>query len=100
VCARFEPTPIAAAPGEPVLVDGGRLTQQGPWGSDAGEVSTGSLPKFFDKLRLPLSNGRKIRPEGISVRLWLELWGGRVAAWLAKKDGNVFIENGIWIIIV
>ena len=51
-------------------------------------------------LRLPLPRRRKSWAEAISVRLWLKLWGGRLAAWLAKKDGNVFIENGIWIIIV
>lgn len=32
--------------------------------------------------------------------LWVRLWGGRLAAYLSKKDGNVFIENGIWIIVV
>ena len=51
-------------------------------------------------LRLTLPRRGKSWAEAISVRLWLKLWGGRLAAWLAKKDGNVFIENGIWIIIV
>jgi Flp pilus assembly pilin Flp len=30
----------------------------------------------------------------------LALWGGRLAALVKQKEGNVFIENGIWIIIV
>ena len=34
------------------------------------------------------------------MRLWLTLWGGRVASRFSKEDGNVFIENGIWIIVV
>lgn len=34
------------------------------------------------------------------MRLWVRIWGGRLAAYMAKKEGNVFIENGIWIIIV
>lgn len=35
------------------------------------------------------------------MRLWVTLWGGRLAAYLfKKKEGNVFIENGIWIIVV
>lgn len=34
------------------------------------------------------------------MRLWWRLWGGRLAAYLSKKNGNVFIENGIWIIVV
>lgn len=34
------------------------------------------------------------------MRLWLTLWSGRLAAYVGKKDGNVFIENGIWIIVV
>lgn len=34
------------------------------------------------------------------MRLWLTLWGGRLAVYLTKKEGNVFIENGIWIIVV
>ncbi|MCL5063647.1 MAG: hypothetical protein M1600_00935 [Firmicutes bacterium] len=31
---------------------------------------------------------------------WLKFWGERMALFFAPKDGNVFIENGIWIIIV
>lgn len=34
------------------------------------------------------------------MTLWLRLWGGRVVARFAKREGNVFIENGIWIIVV
>ncbi len=34
------------------------------------------------------------------MRLWLTLWGGRLAAYLRRDEGNVFIENGIWIIVV
>ena len=34
------------------------------------------------------------------MRLWLALWGGRLAAFLGQDEGNVFIENGIWIIVV
>ncbi|NMP22826.1 hypothetical protein [Sulfobacillus harzensis] len=34
------------------------------------------------------------------MRLWLTLWGGRLTAFFGKKEGNVFIENGIWIIVV
>jgi Flp pilus assembly pilin Flp len=34
------------------------------------------------------------------VRLWITLWGGRMAAHFTREDGNVFIENGIWIIVV
>ncbi len=34
------------------------------------------------------------------MTLWLRLWGGRFVARFAKREGNVFIENGIWIIVV
>lgn len=34
------------------------------------------------------------------MRLWLTIWGRRIMAALRQDDGNVFIENGIWIIIV
>lgn len=34
------------------------------------------------------------------MKRWVNGWGRRLVAWLGKKDGNVFIENGIWIIIV
>ncbi len=29
------------------------------------------------------------------MRLWWRLWGSRLTAFFTKKDGNVFIENGI-----
>lgn len=32
--------------------------------------------------------------------VWFRLWGARLVAYVVRKDGNVFIENGIWIIIV
>ncbi len=34
------------------------------------------------------------------MRLWWTLWSGRTAAFFGREDGNVFIENGIWIIVV
>lgn len=34
------------------------------------------------------------------MKLWWTLWSGRFAAYFGKEDGNVFIENGIWIIVV
>lgn len=34
------------------------------------------------------------------MTLWWTLWIGRVAAHLRQEEGNVFIENGIWIIVV
>ena len=57
-------------------------------------------PQVFRYAQATASEEAEILAEAISVKLWIKLWGGRLAAWLAKKDGNVFIENGIWIIIV
>ena len=34
------------------------------------------------------------------MRLWPTFIQGRLTAYFAQKEGNVFIENGIWIIIV
>ncbi|MCY0877867.1 MAG: hypothetical protein OWU84_02845 [Firmicutes bacterium] len=34
------------------------------------------------------------------MKLWRSLWNTRIVAWLARSEGNVFIENGIWIIVV
>jgi len=36
----------------------------------------------------------------MDVGRWLKFWGERMALFFAPKDGNVFIENGIWSIIV
>ena len=63
------------------------------------ESLTGILGDFFRILSLP-----SVRTEcgsgGDFVRQWVRLWGGRLAAYFGKEEGNVFIENGIWIIIV
>lgn len=34
------------------------------------------------------------------MRLWWTWWRGRLVARFYKQEGNVFIENGIWIIVV
>ncbi len=34
------------------------------------------------------------------MKLWWTRWSARIAAWLIRREGNVFIENGIWIIVV
>ena len=34
------------------------------------------------------------------MKLWVMTQGNRIKTWLDAKEGNVFIENGIWIIIV
>ncbi len=64
------------------------------------ECFTGILPRFSRMLSLPLQNGGESSAGGDFVRQWITRWSGYLAAYLAKKEGNVFIENGIWIIIV
>ncbi len=34
------------------------------------------------------------------MKLWIITWGSAIGRRLGEKSGNVFIENGIWIIIV
>ncbi|MDA8195094.1 MAG: hypothetical protein M0Z53_14045 [Thermaerobacter sp.] len=34
------------------------------------------------------------------MKSWIHRWTGRIYTWLGQTHGNVFIENGIWIIIV
>lgn len=51
-------------------------------------------------LSLPSRAGMEYGAGGDFVRLWWTLWSGRMAAWFNRDDGNVFIENGIWIIVV
>lgn len=64
------------------------------------ERFTGILPKISAILSLPRTLGAEYGAGGDCVRLWLTLMQGRLTAYIGKKEGNVFIENGIWIIIV
>ncbi len=75
-----------------------RLAESGWRG--AVEGLTGILPGFLAILSLPSPKGMEFGAGGDRVRLWLRLWSGRLAAYFGKEDGNVFIENGIWIIVV
>lgn len=34
------------------------------------------------------------------MQTWGVYWAARMRQWLGRTDGNVFIENGIWIIVV
>ncbi len=34
------------------------------------------------------------------MKRWWTLWIARFTSWWARREGNVFIENGIWIIVV
>lgn len=57
------------------------------------------LLNFFAILSVPRQDA-ELEAGGDSVGLWIRVWGGRLWTRFGKRDGNVFIENGIWIIVV